>query len=155
MATTKAAWIDVMGAPQVFVDVHYDYPARLVLANAATLRTMADGIRNAGILADDDAAAFADRILAAPMGDDQGHDVTELGGGWAQWLDNIIPECECGHEYHEGPCTGTGADLDPMYQRPPDEACVCQRYRSSELTLPASTAGAYYPARDAFDRAGL
>ncbi len=139
--TTRAAWIDAMGAPPVYITAHYDYPSRLVLVSADTLRVMADGVRAAGILADDDAEQLAAAVLAAPMIDDQGHDVTELGGGWSQWLDNIIPDCECGHrdDEHEddGPCKGTGATLDPMYGRPADEACLCVRYRADSLSVPA------------------
>jgi len=42
------------------------------------------------------------------------------------------PMCHCAHleVLHEpgGRCLGTGADMDPMYQIPADEACACEAF---------------------------
>jgi hypothetical protein len=123
MTTHRATWTSGLGVPHTTITIDLDHDAQRVTVDRPTLDRMAESVLTAGILADDDAADLATAIRARPGLDRI--DVTDVGGGWSQWLDSV-DDCGCGHVSHPGrPCDGKGEDLDPMYGVPPGEPCVC------------------------------
>lgn len=127
MPTHHAIWIDVMGAPQTIITADFDHDAQRVTVDGDTLGRMVEAIDAAGLF-DEATTTEICRALWALRPNEAGHfDVTAASGDWPLWLELVV-DCGCGHPSHpDRPCTGTGAELDPMYGIDPAERCVCTK----------------------------
>lgn len=94
----RVCWIDVMGAPECYVDAVIDETNERVLVTDETLAVMAEASRTSGIFNDEDAGAMVAAINEAPVVEkfrevgggweaERLRDVTEVGGGWDHWQD--------------------------------------------------------------------
>lgn len=86
---TAVAWIDVMGVDPTSVEATFDEDAQRVLVDEPTRDRMAEAIRAAGIFDDESTANIVRSLRDLPVVDGR-VDVTEAGGGFAHWKDQIL-----------------------------------------------------------------
>lgn len=86
MERRRVAWIDVMFGLNVTVTADFDTDNQKVFVNGGTLRKMAVGTLEAGVLADKDAINLAVALLRLPRSRSGLFDVTEVAGGWSDCL---------------------------------------------------------------------
>ena len=156
---TRTLWTEVLGGPPpVIIDAQYDDDDRTVTVDADTLATMADAVLALGVLDDADAQAYAEAIRATPPDAAGRYDVTEAGGGYGRWTDNVLdlsPQphrrpgpLRSGRPFDRHRCPRTNGDPAAAlrYSRPADRRSVspCRRpVRSagpSSSTVPAKSA---------------
>ncbi len=86
--TTAMAWIDVLGLPYQGIDA--TVIGQRVFVDEDTLGTMESSILGTVLFDDVTTREMADAIRSTPRDPETGlFDVTEVGGGWATWSQQL------------------------------------------------------------------
>jgi len=82
-------WMSMMGGTLVDIDALVDPTVKTVKVEADTLATMAESILREGPVDVEGNIDMAHAILSVKADHENLYDVTEVGGGWAQWTQDI------------------------------------------------------------------
>ena len=94
MNTMQAAWVDAMGVESTIITIEVEPDIGRVLVTRDTQREMVRGALTGGaaIVGEEAAIGLAIAVLDAPTTPDGFVDVTEVGGGFGQWMETAWEE---------------------------------------------------------------